>query len=139
METIYYIGNKKITRSEEGEKRRIEAVKKSGWKVSKALKGKIPKNLESIREKAWASTRKENLTYSGIHAWVRRNWGQAIEAGKCELCGIENLGSWKIHWANKDHKYSRNREDWMRVCRPCHAEYDKKFNGINFTRKSVRK
>ena len=131
----------KYKRSFEAEQRRIASLKtpEARLKMSLAKKGKTPKNLESIREKAWAANRKESLTYSGIHRWVHRNWGSASDVGKCEICGKENLTSMKIHWANKDHKYSRNREDWMIVCRPCHAEYDQKFNGVNFTRISVRK
>jgi hypothetical protein len=78
---------------------------------------------------AWAKNRKEVLSYHGIHAWVRRNWGGA---NRCDLCGAEGLSGRKAHWANKDHNYSRNREDWMMVCRPCHAKYDQEVNGTSF-------
>lgn len=70
--------------------------------------------------------------YTGIHAWVRRNWGKA---NRCEICNKKNLLSRQVHWANKDHKYSRNKDDWMMVCRQCHAEYDMKYNNITFRNK----
>jgi len=41
---------------------------------------------------------------------------------KCELCGTEDAK--KYEWANKDHKYFRNTNDWMRVCTKCHRNYD---------------
>lgn len=60
---------------------------------------------------------------------MKRNWGKA---DRCELCGKEGLTGQKAHWANKDHKYSRERSDWMMTCRPCHAKYDQEHNGVSF-------
>lgn len=128
----------KYKRTYEAEQRRIESLRtpEARLKMSLAKKGKTPKNFNEAQEKAWAASRKEILTYAGIHAWVRRNWGNPTI---CEICFKNEICKRKAHWANKDHKYSRNREDWMRVCRPCHAKYDQENNGINFTRISVRK
>lgn len=121
----------KYKRAYETEQRRLEALRRPEIrkKISDAHKGKTPKNFLEMRKKGWEASRKDKLTYSGIHAWVRRNWGQP---SKCDMCGKENLGGRKVHWANKDHRYSREREDWMRVCRPCHAKFDQENNGISF-------
>ena len=124
-------------RTIEGEKRRVAALRSPEirQKMSDAHKGHRPKNFEVMRKLGWIASRKEILTYSGIHAWVKRSWGRA---NKCELCGKRGLSGSSVHWANKDHKYSRDRCDWMMVCRPCHAQWDMKYNGTNFTKKSLR-
>lgn len=34
-----------------------------------------------------------------------------------------------MNWSNKNMEYSRNRRDWMVLCKICHARYDhKKYN-----------
>ena len=63
----------------------------------------------------------DNASYSAIHKWIRKYKGKPQ---KCEFCGKEKTTPRSIHWANKDHKYSRNRDDWMMACLPCHAKYD---------------
>lgn len=74
--------------------------------------------------------------YSARHTWVRKNLPKPT---KCESCGEENLTANKIHWANKDHKYSQNKEDWMALCRPCHAKYDMDHNGVDFSNKKSKR
>ena len=56
-----------------------------------------------------------------LHSWVVRNLGKP---DTCELCGKVGLNKHKIHWANKDHKYQRNLDDWLRLCSSCHKKYD---------------
>lgn len=63
----------------------------------------------------------ENVSYRGIHKWVELRKGKP---DSCEMCKSKGLRGREIHWANKDHKYSRNLEDWMRLCRSCHWKYD---------------
>lgn len=118
-------------RSEEGEARRIAALRSPEVraKISAAHKGKTPQNFGEARRLAWAANRKVVLTYSGIHAWVRRTWGKA---SRCESCGKDNLSGRQVHWANRDHRYSRERADWVMMCRPCHAKYDMEHNGVRF-------
>ena len=133
MITYIYKG-RKYSRSLAGEKRRLIALRsvQSRSKMSIAHKGKLPKNFNKIQRLAWQASRKEKLTYSGIHAWVRRNWGKASDIGKCALCGKKENRSRRIHWANKSHKYTRDRKDWMVVCRRCHFLYDQKHHKVNF-------
>jgi len=65
----------------------------------------------------------ERVGYRGIHHWVQVNLGKA---NKCSECGKEGTGR-QIHWANKDHKYKRNLEDWISLCIQCHGRYDQKM------------
>lgn len=67
----------------------------------------------------------DNVGYSGLHSWVKRMLGTPK---RCEFCGKDNLQGREIHWANIDHKYRRNLNNWLRLCIKCHAEYDKKLN-----------
>ena len=62
---------------------------------------------------------------SAKHYWVYRKFGRPET---CEICGKTGLRGTKIQWSNKDHKYSRNREDWQRICPSCHSYYDRKYN-----------
>ena len=124
-----------LSRSPESEARRIASVRLSGGKISEAHKGKRPSNFQDIQKLAWEAIRKEVLSYSGIHAWVRRNWKSATH---CDVCGSENLTGRNVHWANLDHKYSKAREDWKMMCRPCRAAHDRDHNGVDFSRKATR-
>jgi len=66
-----------------------------------------------------------NASYSAIHHWVKRNFKQP---DKCELCKISKTEK-RLNWANKDHKYTRDRKDWLYLCYSCHTQYDiKHFN-----------
>ena len=45
---------------------------------------------------------------------------------KCIECGSEK----GVCWANKNHKYNRNVDDYIELCASCHKKYDIKNNGI---------
>lgn len=62
--------------------------------------------------------------YRGIHRWINFYKGKAI---KCEHCGKTGNGR-QIHWANINHKYTRNLNDYISLCYSCHGKYDKKNN-----------
>lgn len=64
----------------------------------------------------------EFTSYRSMHRWVVREKGQPT---KCEHCGIDGLTQHQIHWANIDHKYKRDVNDYIRLCVKCHAEFDK--------------
>lgn len=77
----------------------------------------------SIKGEANHSWKGDDVTYSGLHRWIANTFGRLEE---CEICGT--LDAKKYEWANKDHKYRRNKEDWMRVCTRCHRRYDYENN-----------
>lgn len=66
----------------------------------------------------------DKTTSHSLHSWIRDNFNKPES---CELCGSTTAK--KYDWSNKDHTYSRCREDWQYICRKCHLEYDYKFNG----------
>lgn len=66
--------------------------------------------------------KKNFVGYIALHAWVSR-WKGKIS--KCEICGTKNAK--KFEWANIDHTYKRNLDDYMRMCTSCHRNYDNMF------------
>lgn len=69
----------------------------------------------------------DDVGYFGIHTWIARKLGNPSE---CSKCGKVSSGH-GMHWANKDHKYRRNIEDWIRLCAKCHREYDTKLRKLH--------
>ena len=67
----------------------------------------------------------DDVSYVGLHQWVKRWKGQAAY---CENCGKEGKkgmgGKWSIQWANIDHKYKRILIDYIGLCQSCHMAYD---------------
>lgn len=71
---------------------------------------------------------KKDVGYVGLHAWVRR------KIGKPEVC--KDCGSTShVQWANKSHKYKRDTDDWISLCRKCHMKYDNMMKKIWNTRR----
>jgi hypothetical protein len=125
-----------LARSPKIEARRVAAIRapESRAKISEALKLRPQHSKwEETQEKAWAATRAKGLNaYSSIHSWVNRNWGKATT---CEKCGKTNLSGRSVHWSNRNHKYALVREDWMTLCRPCHAKHDMEAGLVEFGNK----
>ena len=97
-----------------------EAGKKHRYK-----KGHIPFSklhpeivLRGIKHRNWKG---ENVGYRGLHYWLRRIKGIPI---KCSQCGVIRTTPKSIHWANIDHKYYRNPNDYISLCKSCHKIYD---------------
>jgi len=86
-----------------------ENIKKSHSHYWKGKTGKINPNWKGSEAK-----------YTAKHMWIIAIKGKP---SKCEHCGTENAK--KFEWANIDHKYSRNPDDYIRLCHRCHAKYDK--------------
>lgn len=71
----------------------------------------------------------QNAGYNAIHKWVQRHKGRATECSQCGVAGKFDGTRWSIKWANKDHKYRRNLDDFIALCARCHKFYDIKYNG----------
>jgi hypothetical protein len=65
----------------------------------------------------------DKVGYEALHRWVSSHKGKPKV---CEHCGVVETNNYKIHWANKSHKYFRDLNDWLRLCAKCHKKYDKK-------------
>lgn len=77
---------------------------------------------EKIRKAVWKGN---NAGYDAKHTWIRRKKGYAKF---CLLCGKEGKkynGHWNIQWANIDHNYSRNVNDYIPLCAKCHSAFDR--------------
>jgi len=61
----------------------------------------------------------DKASYTAKHIWVKNNFGSPK---KCEFCGTDEDRMY--HWANISQKYTRNRQDWFRLCVPCHKHFD---------------
>lgn len=59
-----------------------------------------------------------------IHIWIYGKLGKPLV---CESCGVF-VKERKLNWANKNHEYRRNLEDWLSFCYSCHRKYDLKYN-----------
>ena len=83
---------------------------------------------------AWKGT---EVSYRGLHQWVRRKKGHGK---KCAKCGFESHKPRMIQWANKDGKYHRNLDDYLPLCASCHKIHDRALRGLSwkgFRRKST--
>lgn len=62
----------------------------------------------------------EGVGYGALHRWVTLHKGAP---SKCESCGLEDKNR-VYDWANVDHQYNRDLDDFIRLCRPCHRKHD---------------
>lgn len=90
-------------------------------------RGMIPRSRKEaksgrppIGEKNW-NWKGDDVSYQALHTWVRKYKGTPK---KCEHCG--RVDKKKYEWANIDHSYKRNLDDWIRLCTSCHRKFDKK-------------
>jgi len=114
----------------------LEKISKTntGHIVSEATKQKIretnikigripPSNYGKFKEEVGEKIELRSSTYTAIHQWVVREKGNP---SKCEHC--KTTEAKRFDWANTDHKYKRNLDDYIRLCVKCHRKYDKENN-----------
>lgn len=63
----------------------------------------------------------KEVGYRAIHSWIKRMYGSPTT---CEHCQTGNLTGHSIHWASKTLEYTRDRENWLRLCAKCHGIFD---------------
>ncbi len=65
--------------------------------------------------------------YIGIHYWLKKEYGIA---NKCEGNFCKGVSS-RFEWALiKDKLYEKKRDNFIQLCRSCHASYDQSEEGI---------
>jgi len=75
---------------------------------------------------------KGNEVGRGVHEWVRK---RKPKPEVCEICKEKE----PKHLSNKDHKYSRNIDDYQWVCVKCHWHYDEnKFKSHTKNKKRLK-
>lgn len=105
-------------------KEKMRAFYKNGGVTVKGKHWKYPKEAVERKHK-FHGTHNE---YNRIHIWVYKMLGRP---DICEFCGQKGTGK-KMNWANKSQEYKRELTDWLRLCPPCHTNYD-----LNFVKQSV--
>ena len=105
---------------------RIRFVK---WGHNKSNKGRIfdviarsnmsKAHLGKMTGKSNPSWVGDNITYSGVHKWIRKELGAP---SRCWECGTTEAK--RFEWANISRRYKRRVDDWKRLCTSCHHKYD---------------
>jgi|SRR5882672_11004893 len=73
--------------------------------------------------------RGDRIGIIGIHIWLRKHFKKKMI---CEFCGFKTNNTLRIDWAKiKGKDYERNRDNFMELCRSCHAKYDGKGKHLN--------
>jgi len=62
----------------------------------------------------------DSVKYGALHGWVVTHKGKP---SKCEICGTTDSGE-RYEWANVNHQYRRNLDDFVRMCVTCHRIFD---------------
>ena len=99
-------------------------------KISLAHKGQNSSpatQFKATGKKAYAVVGGKNA-YRNLHKWIENKLGKP---DTCEHCGRSNLSGKLIHWSNKSKEYTRNLNDWVRLCVKCHYHYDDRYKLIN--------
>ncbi len=100
------------------EKARISRIgKMKAWNKGK-IADKDNRVLSGDKHYAWKG---DNVGNKSLHNWIRRKLGTPMI---CQLCDKEVEKTIQIHWANISHTYKRDLNDWIRLCVPCHKNYD---------------
>lgn len=74
------------------------------------------KKTTGIKNVMWKG---DKASYAAKHIWMKYHFGTPQE---CENCGTAEKRMY--HWANISGEYKRNRDDWLRLCVPCHRYFD---------------
>lgn len=90
-------------------------------KMSLSHKGKCQPWMSNKNHPSWKG---ENATYSALHHWIKKWKGNPQQCSICGKNGKKNGRNWSIHWANIDHSYKRNFDDFIPLCGNCHTKYD---------------
>lgn len=109
------------------------------YTMSDEHKRKIGHANKGERHGLWKG---DDVGYAALHKWIERNFGRATY---CDLCGIsEQEISRKtkcnyFEWASRKKNYSRDRVDWMQLCKSCHRCFDQQtraksgYRGVTFS------
>lgn len=113
---------------------------RKGVKLSDEIKRKMAESRKGlICGKKHYNWKGDAASYIPKHAWIARHFGRP---DICEICGAVNIPEGKkrwFEWANISGKYKRDRSDWRRLCKKCHAKVDDIINKSWRTRRNNQK
>ena len=110
----------------------LKGVMPTPW--NKGTKGLTKVNSGSFKKGERRSIKTEfkrnakELSYMGVHSWIRRIYDKAIWCSWCGSCV-------NIDWANISGEYKEDRKDWIQLCGKCHHKFDKISEKIWATRR----
>lgn len=90
---------------------------------------KIGEAIKGEKHGRWLG---DGVSYKGLHLWLGRNFGRP---SKCSRCGTTEAK--RYEWANVSGNYSRDREDYARLCVSCHHLIDDTGHKAWFRRQGV--
>lgn len=106
-----------------------------GWPKGKQFSKEHKKKLGSAHiGQVPANFKKHGVGKTALHDWVKKRLGFPM---KCSKCSFETHNRNRINWANKSGEYKRDLNDWIRLCRKCHHEYDDISRKLWKTRKNL--
>lgn len=118
--------NNKIRRAPNKRPHPSKGVSLSSERVA-LIKATTPKGKNHLM---WAG---DNVGYSGVHIWLTKNYGKA---SKCMFKNTTCSGKSNVfQWANISKEYRRDVNDFIQLCRSCHAKYDYTEKQREITRK----
>lgn len=118
-----------IHHSEETKRRISEKISRirKGHKLSQETKDRISKTLKNhpvtkeTLEKMSRNRMIDNPSYTAIHGWLNTQFGRPSLCENLKCLGVSR----RYEWAKKKEcEYGRKRENFIRLCRSCHHEYD---------------
>jgi len=80
-----------------------------------------------LKEELNPAWKGDAVGYKCLHDWVKR---YKPKTGICSHCKV-NYGTRRGHatqWANVNHSYRRNLDDYIELCPACHKKYDLENN-----------
>jgi len=99
-----------------GEPRRfVKGHARRGVVVTATTRAKLSEGQRGSKGNNWQG---DDVGYSGLHRYLRKAYPKT---GVCEECGAEGRTDYALI---KGRPYSRNREDYLELCHPCHMRYD---------------
>jgi hypothetical protein len=81
----------------------------------------------------WFDHRPHPGSYRAAHTWMRTRYPLT---GRCEWCAsIEK----RTCYASAEHRYTRNRADWLELCYSCHAYFDNAWADPEYRAKQLER
>ena len=91
------------------------------WKMSDEHKRKISESNKGDKHWNWKAN---NAGKISIHIWLVTYFGNPPFCEVCGKIGEKIKKDWNIDWANKDHSYKRDINEYAGLCSRCHWIYD---------------
>ena len=124
LEQLYSTG---LTQKKLGERYGVTQKVVHSWFRKLDIKSRVPKNLDQQGEKN-ASWKGDNAGYAANHYRVQKLRGKPMICSRCNTTDAK-----RYEWASLTKNYS-DPYDYIRLCKSCHATFDKVVQNFNTER-----